>query len=304
MMDPATLAPRPQLRDARPVGAGGAVLRAEWLPLAATVVLFVVLFADPARTLARDLWTNPDAGHGLLLIPVAIWLAWKRGIRAGATPQPVLGALLLLGAVVLRYAGGLAAELFTMRVSMVAAACALVVFHFGFRQLLHWWLAITLIVLSIPLPAVVLNSLAFPLQLQASRMGAALLALRDVPVLLDGNVIHLPGRTLFVAEACSGLRSLTALVALGVLVGGLWLRYPITRIALLAMAIPVAIVLNGIRVFLTGFFVFFVDPKLGDGFMHLTEGWFIFVAAFSILGACAWLLLQLEHAARPVRREA
>jgi exosortase len=267
-----------------------------WLPVALTAVAFAILFANPARTLVRDLWTNPDAGHGLLLLPLAAFLAWKRGRAPRAAPQPVLGLILLALAVILRYVSGLAAELFTMRASMVGAAIALVVIYAGLRQVLHWWLPLALVLLSIPLPVVVLGSLALPLQFQASKMGAALLEWRHIPVRLDGNVIQLPGRTLFVTEACSGLRSLSALLALGVLIGGLWLRHPVTRIVLLALALPVAVLLNGVRVFLTGFLVYFVDPKLGDGFMHLTEGWVIFVIAFAILGAISWFLLQGETA--------
>ena len=170
----------------------------------------------------------------------------------------------------------------------------LIVFAYGLAQVRRWWLPATLLVLSVPLPAVVLSSLAFPLQLKASQLGAALLESRHVPVALAGNVIHLPGRSLFVTEACSGLRSLTALVALGVLIGGLWLRSPWLRVLLLAITIPVAMLLNGVRIFLTGFLVYFVDPALGEGFMHYTEGWAIFGVAFLILGASAWVLTKAE----------
>ena len=117
----------------------------------------------------------------------------------------------------------------------------------------------------------------------------------EIPVALRGNVIHIPGHELFVAEACSGLRSLTALLSLGVLLGAITLKHPISRVLLLAIAIPVAIVLNGVRVFLTGFLVAFIDPKLGEGFMHITEGWLIFLVAFTILGGVAWLLLAAER---------
>ncbi|NJD10696.1 MAG: exosortase/archaeosortase family protein [Gemmatimonadetes bacterium] len=268
--------------------------RAAWLPLAATAVAFALLYADPARTLVRDLWHDPEAGHGLLLVPLAGYLAWKSGRAPKATASPLLGMLVLVAAVLLRYVSGLAAELFTMRFSMLLAAVGLIVFYAGMRQVLHWWLPLSLVLLSIPLPAVVLGSLALPLQFRASIMGAALLQLRDVPVLLAGNVIHLPGQSLFVTEACSGLRSLTALLALGLLVGGLWLRHPVTRVLLLALALPVAVFLNGIRVFLTGYLVYYVSPKAGEGFMHLTEGWIIFLVAFAIRGAIAWVLLQLE----------
>jgi exosortase len=261
----------------------------------ATGAAFLVLFAGPMADLAKQWWTDPNAGHGLLLAPIALYLAWRSGVRPDAKGQPVLGLCLLVVSVLLRYVGALAAELFTMRTSLVGAIIALIVFAWGARQLVRWWLPLTLVVLSVPLPTVVLNSAAFPLQLEASKMGAALLAWRQIPVLLDGNVIRLPGHTLFVTEACSGLRSLAALVALGVLIAGLWLKKPPMRLLLIAAAIPVAILLNGIRVFLTGFLVFFVDPKLGEGFMHLTEGWIIFVFAFAILGGLAWVLVRLER---------
>jgi exosortase len=259
---------------------------------------FAVLFWAPMTNTAGEIWSNPDAGHGLLLIPLAGWLAWKRGMAPERSAARVLGLSMLATAVVFRYAGGLAAELFTMRIAMVLALAGLIVFHFGARQLMHWWLPAVLVVLSMPLPVVVTGTLALPLQFMASQMGAALLEMRHVPVLLEGNVLRIPGQTLFVTEACSGLRSLTALIALGVLIGGMWLHYPVSRVLLVALAIPVAMVLNGIRVFLTGFLVYFVDPSLGEGFMHMTEGWVIFVAAFAILGGFAWVLLQGEGIVR------
>ena len=73
------------------------------------------------------------------------------------------------------------------------------------------------------------------------------------------------------------------------------LRSGWTRAALFLLAVPVAILLNGIRIFLTGFLVLLVDPKLGQGFMHITEGWLIFVIAFFILGGIAWLFMALER---------
>jgi exosortase len=268
-------------------------------PAGLTALAAAVLFARPATLLARDWWNDADAGHGLLLAPLALWLAWQRGLAPERRPHIAGGTVLLLSAVVLRYLGGLAAELFTMRFSMVLAVAGLTVFAGGFGQLRRWWLPVTLLALSIPIPALVTNALALPLQFQASRMGATLLEWRDVPVRLAGNVIQLPGRQLFVTEACSGLRSLTALLALGVLVGGLWLRSVPARALLVGLAIPVAIAVNAVRVFMTGFLVYFVDPELGEGFMHLTEGWLLFLVAFLILGAAAWVAASLEERWQP-----
>lgn len=275
---------------------GGVVQRLRATPVSVIVtgLAFLVLYWEPAVTLARDWWALPEAGHGLLLGPLAVVLAWRRGWLEGAQAQTRLGLLLLGGAVLLRFASGLATELFTMRLSMFGAAAALVVYHRGLGQVLHWWMPALLLLLSIPLPAVVLNTLAFPLQLQASRMGTALLEARNVPVRLAGNIINLPGQSLFVTEACSGLRSLTALLSLGVLIGGLWLRQPWSRILLMLSAVPVAMALNALRIFLTGFLVFYVAPELGQGFMHYTEGWVLFLVAFGALGAVAWALWHVE----------
>lgn len=268
----------------------------ELAPLAVALLAFLILFSHPFLLLLRDWWEDPDAGHGLLLAPIALWLAWKRGLVTPA-PARVLGLLMIVGGVLVRYLSGLAAELFTMRFSMVLAGIGVIVFFRGIRQALHWWLPLLLFILSIPIPDVLTNTLALPLQLKASRWGAALLESRHVPVTLSGNIIRLPGRELFVTEACSGLRSLTALLSLGVLVGGLWLRHPLSRILLVLLAIPVAMVVNAFRVFLTGFLVHWVDPALGEGFMHMSEGWLLFVAAFLILGAFTWAVSALEHRA-------
>jgi exosortase len=267
------------------------------VPLLLAGLAFLVAFGEPMATLVRDWWSNPDSGHGLLLFPVAIWLAWKRGVETERHPMPALGLTILTGSVLLRYLSGLAAELFTMRASLIGAVMALIIYWIGPRQLLRWWLPLLLIILSVPLPEVLLGSLAFPLQLKASQWGTALLQARHVPVRLAGNVLYLPGHSLFVTEACSGLRSLTALLALGLLIGGLWLNKPWRRATLVLAAIPVAMVLNAFRIFLTGFFVYFVDPRLAEGIMHVTEGWAIFVVAFLILSGFAWLLSKGDRKA-------
>jgi exosortase len=265
------------------------------LPAALTWIAFAVLFAQPMYLLVRDWWTLPEAAHGMLLAPVAVWLAWRSGIRPDAEGNPALGIAMLVVAILIRFLAGLAAELFTMRASVVLALAGLTVYHYGFRQVLRWWLPFVLAALSIPLPELITQALALPLQFKASQMGAALLRWRQIPVLLTGNVIRLPGHELFVTEACSGLRSMTALLALAVLMGGLMLRHPISRIVLIVMAVPIAIVINGVRVFLTGFLVYFVDPKLGEGFMHLTEGWLLFLVSLTSIAVVAWVATKCEN---------
>jgi exosortase len=260
----------------------------------AGALAYLVLFREPLSGTFRLWWTNAESAHGLLLFPVAIYLAWRAGRVPGARRQPSWGAGLLVTAVLLRWAGGLAAEQYTMRFSMLVGAAALVVWTMGWRQLRHWWLPAGLLALSLPLPELLVSGLSLPLQIRASQLGAGLLAWRHVPVSLSGNVIELPGRSLFVTEACSGLRSLTALLALGLLVGGLWLRTTWARVVLVGVTIPVAMLLNGIRIFVMGFAVHFISADLGEGLMHYTEGWVMFVAALVLIAGVAWLLAGAE----------
>jgi len=260
-----------------------------------TAVMFALLFAKPSLLMFDAWWNDPNSGHGLLLAPLSLWFAFKSGIRDGTKPQHGLGIAIVIAAVLFRYASDLAAELFVMRGSIIMALAGLVVWYAGFRQLLHWWLPFTLVSLSIPIPEVILNTVALPLQFTASKIGAALLKWRQIPVMMNGNVIRIPGQELFVAEACSGLRSLTALLSLGVLLGAMFLeRWPL-RVLLVLIAIPIAILINGVRVFLTGFLVLFVSPEAGEGFMHTSEGMLMFGAAFVVTSGVAWFLGACER---------
>jgi exosortase len=288
----ASIAPEARRRDLL------APIRAQLPLVLVTVAGFLVLFGEPIRLLLRDWWSDPESAHGLLLAPVSVWLAWKTGRRGDARPNVGLGLAMLIAAVLLRYVSGLAAELFTMRMSMLLGLAGLTTYYLGFRQVLTWWLPFVLLGLSVPLPEVLKSAMTLPLQFRASRVGAALLEWRGIPVKLTGNIILVPGHQLFVTEACSGLRSLTALVALSILMGALWLSTVTGRVLMLGAAIVTAIMVNAIRVFLTGFLVVFVDPKMGEGFMHLTEGWLLFVVSLALIAGVAWVFSWVERTLR------
>ncbi len=259
----------------------------ERLPTLLAGAAFLVLFTSPFLNLVREWWTDPDAGHGLLLFPVALWLAWREGIAADARTNPRWGITLLVAAVFLRALGSAAAELFTQRFSIWLAAVGLIVFWCGWTQVRRWWLPISLLVLTIPLPAILTNMLATPLQFRASAMATSMIRWRHIPVVTTGNVINLPGQRLFVAEACSGLRSLTALLSLGVLIGGMYLRTTPMRLLLVLLAIPVAVFVNAVRIFFTAFLAYYVDPKWAAGDLHRNEGWAMFLIALGALAAIA-----------------
>ena len=146
---------------------------------------------------------------------------------------------------------------------------------------------------AFPLPGSVAVPLSTTLQLISSQLGAGILNLLEISVFLDGNIIDLGVYKLQVAEACSGLRYLFPLASFGFLCAWLY-RGPFwARALVLLSTIPITIVLNSGRIALTGLFIEYGNTQLAEGFLHLFEGWIIFLGALLILFALMWLLMRL-----------
>jgi exosortase len=134
----------------------------------------------------------------------------------------------------------------------------------------------------VPIPAVIYNSITFPLQILASRLAEHALDLLAVPVLREGNVLVLPNQTLSVVEACSGIRSLLSLTFLSLVYGYFFESKTWIRVTLFLSTVPIAIVANGSRVTLAGVMTQ-VKPELAEGAFHTASGWVIFMVALVIL---------------------
>jgi exosortase len=137
--------------------------------------------------------------------------------------------------------------------------------------------------LMIPIPAIVLGQVTFPLQILASKLSAWLLPFLGVPVLREGNIINLPAMPLEVAVACSGIRSLLSLTTLAIMYGYLMEDRIAIRAVLALASIPIAVAANGLRIVGTGLLVQYWDPDKAEGFFHLFSGWLIFVVSLLML---------------------
>lgn len=282
--------------------AGDASLRRLPLLVSAAVAAaaFLALYGPALARLLRDWWAMGDYHHGFLLAPVAAWLAWERRVDR-SSPDVGWGLAVLAAAVGLFLAGTAAAELFTQRVSAVTALAGLVVYYLGREQLRAWWLPFALLLFTIPIPEVVLGTVTLPLQLLASKVAVQLLEFRRIPVLLSGNVIRIPGQELFVAEACSGLRSLSALFGLTLLFGGTGLAGAWSRVALMVVALPAALAANAFRVFATGYLGYYFGEGATEGAMHQAAGLAVFVLALGGVLAVMKLLRHWEERRRDRR---
>src|SRR5205807_7292110 len=112
----------------------------------------------------------------------------------------------------------------------------------------------------------------FPLQTLAAENATNVLDLFGVPVLRDGNVIHLSRVTLGVTEACSGIRSLISLLALAVAWGYLSIPSLAGQVALAVVAVPITIVANAGRIVATGLIAQWFGMQYAEGFFHSFSG--------------------------------
>jgi exosortase len=134
----------------------------------------------------------------------------------------------------------------------------------------------------VPIPAVVYNRITFPLQILASEVATVSLDFLGIPVLREGNVLHLADTSLSVVEACSGIRSLLSLTFLSLVYGFFFESRIWIRVALFLATVPIAIVANAGRVTLTGLLSEY-KPELAEGLFHTASGWVIFMIALAVL---------------------
>jgi exosortase len=242
------------------------------------------LYTDVVAGLITDWFEDPSASHGFLIPPLAIYVAWFRRDRVFSFPAVAdpRGVWLTLTACILFLLGKLGVEYFLMRASLVVLMAGLTWTFWGlprFRALLFSFL---LLLTMIPLPALLYNQLTVPLQLFASYVSARAVQFLGLTVYLDGNILHLPQLSLGVAEACSGLRSLSSLVVLALLLGFLQKGSRRFRLALLALSVPIAVAVNVVRIVGTASLVEH-DERFAMGFYHAFSGWLIFVLGIGML---------------------
>jgi exosortase len=269
--------------------------------LTLVVLGLAILYSHVVVKLVRDWGTDDNYSHGFLIVPIALYFVWERRSKlVGATRRPsALGLVLLILSVIVLGAGTLGVELFLTRVSLLGVIAGTVLFVYGREHLRVLAFPIGFLLLMIPVPAIIFNQIAFPLQLLASRFGELALTVAGIPVLREGNVITLSNTTLEVAEACSGIRSLVSLLTLAIVYGYVVERRNWARVVLALASIPVAIAANGVRVAGTGIAAHYMGPEAAQGFFHEFSGWLLFVVAFVLLFAVQRLIAWLAPARAP-----
>ncbi len=296
------------VRPARPAADASRDRFLVWATCGAIVLLLGIYF--PILRIMVEQWAAvEDYQHGFLIAPLALYFAYERrwDLEDARVGGSWLGLVPLAIGVLSLAIGRLGTELMTMRAAFIFTLIGLVLLLLGREIFKILAFPLFFLFLMVPLPQSVVNTIAFPLQLIAAKFAVLSLQQLGIPALVEGNIIHLAHTQLFVHEACSGLRSLMALVTLGVVFayffkrGVLWVQ-----ILLVASTIPIAIAVNSFRVALTGYLAHHFGEEAAGGVIHDFQGVITFGMAFFILLGEGRLIdaLLLRLGLEPAREEA
>ena len=261
-------------------------------------VILALLYWPILRDLGIQWWDDANYNHGFLIPIFSAFLIWRERQRLSAIPlaPSLAGLVVLVGGIGLLLLGDIGAENFLMRSSLIVILAGLILFLAGRGILRAVLFPLGYLLFMIPLPGILFYAITFPLQRIAAEAAAWALDLLGVPVLLDGNIIHLSQISLGVTEACSGIRSLISLLAGAAAWAYLMLPAGWLSVLFVASAIPITIVANSARVVATGLIGQWFGVEYASGFFHEFAGWVVYLFAFACL-IMVYSLVQLGRGA-------
>ncbi len=265
--------------------------------------MLALLFLPAIREFLYD-WSHDDNySHGFLIPVISAYLLWlkREEIRSANRESNLLGLFVLIAGLVLNILGTAAAEWYTVRFSLIPVLLGAVLYLWGWQVVRHVWFPIVFIIFAIPLPYTLFRTLTFPLQLFSTEMTHAIVTSAGVPALRQGNLLHLPGYSLEVIEACSGLRSMIVLSALAALFAYISPGGAFRKLFLFALAVPIAIAANIIRLLVTSLGALFISHEFAEGFLHDFSGVLVFMVGLTSFLLVHWLLEKVRPTNRLLR---
>ena len=269
----------------------------QWLPWLIFLSAFFLFYNHAFVTLLYDWKTNPNFSHGFLIPLISLYMVWyrKEELKEIELHPSNWGVALVVFGMALHVLGTLGAEMFLLRFSMIPTLAGVIIFSQGWARFQVLLIPVAYLILMIPLPAIVWDKIAFPLQLAAARMASEVVMVMGIPVFREGNILHLSNTSLEVVDACSGLRSLTSLIALSGVFAFLASVSTLKKWILFFSAIPIAVAVNVIRLSITAGMAYWISPETAHGFLHDISGLIIFTLALLLVYLVFIVEVKLEN---------
>jgi len=260
------------------------------------LLAFFFVYYKAIAELITDWSVNPNFSHGFLIPAVALYMVWyKKNELAHVPVEPAkTGIMVILFGMLVHFIGNVGSELFLMRFSMIITLAGIIIYYAGYQMFRHLLVPVAYLIMMIPIPAILWNKIAFPLQLFAAKISAAAISMLSIPVFREGNILHLANTSLEVVDACSGIRSLTSLLALTGIFAYLAPVSIVKKWVLFFSAIPIAVAVNVIRLTITGAMAAWIGPETAHGFLHDMSGLIIFGAALILVYIVFIIEMKIE----------
>jgi exosortase len=262
------------------------------------IALSVAIWFRPLISSFVLAFRDSEYTHILLIIPVSlalIVLDWR-------TPEGSSSRSLSLGAILLAFAAAIAVALRPdvvllhpderLSLNMVALVLWWIgafLLCFGFSAFKRAVFPLCFLFWLVPIPQVLLDPIVRLLQQGSAASADLIFAIAGVPVVREGTIITIPGLVVEVARECSSIRSSLMLVVTTMVLAQMLLRSPWRKALVIAVAVPLSVVKNGLRIFVLGMLGTRVDPSYLTGRLHHEGGIIYFLIALGAVFLCLWI---------------
>jgi exosortase len=262
-------------------------------------ILFVLWFAIfyPVYLALIEAWfglENSDNSYGILVPFISLYFIWvkKEQLKQTEAAKSSSGLVILAASLfiyLISFAGGV---VFMQRLMMVSSLIGLVLYICG--KEIYRILAFPLLFLffMVPIPESVVNIVSFPLQTYATIISSKIIQWCGIPVYREGHMLYFTQTQLEVAEACSGIRSISALLMLSVIFMHQCENSRARKAIIILSSIVIAFIANILRVSGTGILAHFFGARVARGFLHEFSGMTVFAIGLLLLFAVYKLLNQ------------
>jgi exosortase len=276
-------------------GVHGVRGRLSWLALGVALAAALGLYAPVMAGMPKEWSEFPSLSHGFAVPLISAYLLWRRRQLLADAPfeGSTVGLPFILVALSMLAVGSLAGEPFVARLSLPLVLFGTVLFLGGPQIARHAWVGIAYLVFMIPLPYLTLKALTYHSRLFDAGVTATVLGWLGVPVLRDGVMLHLANMTLEVADDCSSVPAIAALLALGAAYAQMQPRPTWIRATLTLGAVPLGLLSNIFRITVTALGVHYIGPIAIQNIVHHFGGTTVFLLTVVLLVSIDALLMRL-----------
>ena len=244
------------------------------------LILWAMIFS-PVFFGLYDAWigqANSDNSYGILVPCISLYFVWlkKENLKHATIKSSTAGLNLLIASLLLylvSYAGGI---VFLQRVTIVLSLNGLILFVLGKETYKLLLFPLLFLFFMVPIPESVVGMVSFPLQTYATIISTKIIQWCGIPVYREGHMLYFSQTQLEVAEACSGIRSISAMVMLSVIFMNQSDNNRRLKMIIILSSVVIAFIANILRVSGTGILAHFYGAGVAKGFLHEFSGMSVF----------------------------